>query len=317
MQVNFLYGSKAHIQAYADLIDEAEGHIIASWNVNFIPQPIFSSLLEAKRRGVSISFVVNSVKREQTLAYFDKDEDGEATFSLSETKSHAKFLFVDSKALILGSFNALGEAYEESDDASFRIQGTISQMWPFYMSLYEIYTDLGEEGWGIFEATASLSKFRNPRERQLLQRSFKDGSQIFLLCTLKEHEDFFRLATPQHGKVTIYSPFSSKDNTLKRLKKLENLLKAGTEVHLKVLAQYESELKRLLTQVPSLQSHTKVHVTPSHQKIMVIGEETICVGSLNWLSAAQDEKDPYRNVELSVVVQGLKAEEIIKKYYRS
>jgi len=319
MQLRFLHGTGAHVQAYSDLIDQAEQHIIiASWNINFIPQDIFSSLMEAKRRGVHISFVVNTIKRKQTLTYFnygEEDKDEETTFDLFETKSHAKFIFVDSKSLIIGSFNALGESYEESDDASFMLRGTVNQLWPFYMSIYETYTYIGEDLGGIFDGIATISKARNPGKRPLLQRSFEDGSQIFLLRTIKEHEDFFKLATPHNGKVTIYSPFSTKDNTLKRLKTLDSLLAADTEVHLKVLQQFESGLKRLLSQVPSLKSHTTVDCATSHQKIIILGDSTICAGSLNWLSAAQDSKDPYSNVELSVVLQGPKAEGIIKKHY--
>lgn len=317
MQVRFLHGKNAHITNYAELIQEAEAHIIiASWNVNFISEEIFWSLLEAKRRGVNISFVVNSVVREKTLDYFtDFGEEDDYHFDLFKTKSHAKFIFVDSKSFILGSFNALGESYEESDDASFMIKGTVKQLWPFYMSIYETYTSIGEDLGGIFDGIAMISKVRNPGERRLLQRSFKDGSQIFLLRTIKEHEDFFRLATPNNGKVSIFSPFSTKDNTLKRLQKLESLLKAGTEVHLSVLQQYESGLKRLLDHVPSLKIHAHVHVAASHQKIIVLGDQTICVGSLNWLSAAQDAAEPYSNVELSIVLQGPKAEGVIRKYY--
>jgi hypothetical protein len=319
MQVSFLHGSDDHIEAYSTLIDEAESDIIiASWNVNFIPSDIFSSLLKAKRRGIHIGFIVNSVQREQTLDCFyddEKDEDKETTFTLFTTKSHAKFLFVDSKSLILGSFNALGDAFEESEDASFMIQGTIQQLWPFYMSIYETYTSIEEYPGGIFEGIALISKARNPGERKLLQRSFDDGSQIFLLRTIKEHEDFFRLAVPHNGNVTIYSPFSAKDNTLKRLKKLETLLTGETTIHLKVLQQYESSLNRLLAKIPTLKGRTQVHVATSHQKIVILGDHTICAGSLNWLSAAQDAKDPYGNVELSVVLQGAQAEGIIKSHF--
>ena len=320
MQVSFLHGANAHIQAYSRLIDEAESHIIiASWNVNFISQDIFSSLLDAKKRGVHVGFIVNSVKRKQTLQYFyddgEDEKDKDATFTLFETKSHAKFLFVDGKSLIVGSFNALGDSFEESDDASFRLRGTIQQLWPFYMSIYETYTSIEEYPGGIFDGIALISKARNPGQRSLLQRSFDDGSQIFLLRTIKEHEDFFKLAIPHNGKVTIYSPFSTKDNTLKRLKKLESLLAVGTEIHLKVLQQYENGLNRLLAQAPNLKRHAQVQVATSHQKIIVLGDHTICVGSLNWLSAAQDAKDPYSNVELSVVLQGPKAQGIIESYY--
>jgi len=318
MKVSFLKGTDDQLKAYSKYINKAETDIIlASWNVNYIPELIFSSLMAAKRRGVYISFVVNSVKRKATLDFFENDEEEESTFRLFETKSHAKFLFVDKQYLVLGSFNALGESFEDTEDASFALVGSVPQLWPFYMSLYETYTSLGEDLGGIFDGIAMISKVRNPGTRPLLERRFNDGSRIFLLRTLKEHEDFLKLATPYNGKVTIYSPFSTKDNTFKRLKTLESILPNGTQVHLKVLKQFENGLTRLLSSVPNLKSHAHVDVATSHQKIIALGEETLSVGSLNWLSAAQDEKDLYKNVELSIVLQGSKAAEIIKQYYKN
>lgn len=321
LKISFLQGTDEHIAAYSKCIDEAESHIIvASWNVNFISDLIFKSLMKAKKRGVSISFVVNSVKRKATLNYFyeddqDGDEETDYSFDLFETKSHAKFLFVDSKTLILGSYNALGESFEESQDASFMLKGSIQQLWPFYMSLYETYTSIGEDLRSIFDGIAMLSKARNPGERALLQRSFKDGSRIFLLRTIKEHEDFFKLASPHNRNITIYSPFSTKDNTLKRLRTLESILPMETRVRLKVLGKFESGLKRLLSSVENLKNHASIEVSTSHQKIVIMGDQTICVGSLNWLSAAQNIQDHYRNVELSIVLQGIKAQKIIEEYY--
>lgn len=316
MRVSFLHGTDDHIHAYSHCIDKAEEEIIiASWNVHFIPESIFSSLMGAKKRGVPISFIVNSVKRKATLDYFSDDEEDESTFALFETKSHAKFLFVDKKYLILGSFNALGEPFEENKDSSFKLKGSISQLWPFYMSIYETYTSLGEELGNVFDGIAMISRARYARERNLLQIKFKDNSRILLLRNSKEHEDFFKGATPYSGKITIYSPFSTKDNTLKRLQTLESILPPKTEVCLKVLEKFETSLTRLLSSVPNLKSHARIEVAASHQKVVVVGNDTICVGSLNWLSAAQDEKDPYRNVELSIVLQGPKAEGIIKSRY--
>lgn len=313
MKLSFLYGSNDHLRAYAKAIDEAQGHVImASWNLNFIPQEIFSSLMNAKRRGVAITFVVQSVKHQETLQYFD---DNEASFSLFITKSHAKFLFVDSVALVLGSYNALGDAYEESYDASVFLKGTINQLWPFYMSIYETYTSIGEDLRSIFDGIAMISKVRNPGPRTLLQRSFADQSKITLLRTIQEHEDFLRLATPHNGDVSIYSPFSTKDNTFKRLQGLGKLLPATVKVTLKVLPKFQSGLTRLLSLVPELQNRVTIETAPSHQKIVILGNETLCVGSLNWLSAAQDSDASYSNAEFSVVLQGPKAAKIIKKFY--
>ena len=318
MQVVFVHGTEDHISTYAHCIDAAESHIIiASWNLNFISQRIFSSLMRAKKQEVSISLVVQSVKREETLKHFydDEDSDSEYTFNLFITKSHAKFLLIDSKILVLGSYNALGNSYEESLDSSVMLKGSVQQLWPFYMSIYETYTSISENLGGIFGGIAMISKVRNPGPRPLLQRSFEDGSRIFLLRTVQEHQDFFRLATPYNGDVSIYSPFCIRDNTLKRLQTLEKILPTSMKISLKVLLQFRNGLTTLLTKVPNLQNRVNVETVPSHQKVITLGAETICIGSLNWLSAAQDNTASYWNAELSVVLQGPKAGNIIKKFY--
>lgn len=322
-EVDFLYGKESHIQAYVQCIDSAEEQIIiASWNLNYIQKEIFSSLMRAKRRGVSISIVVQDVKRQQTVDYFDKVEDLKDSvdycFTLHTTKSHAKFLMIDSKNLILGSFNALGDSFEENIDASLKIKGTVQQLWPSYMAIYDTYLALGEDHSQIFDAIAAISRSRYGQPRQLLQQNFDQfESKMTLLRTIKEHEDFLRLAVPYNGDVSIFSPFSTKDNTLKRLQALERLVPSAAKVSLKVLPKFKEGLLSLLPHVPSLEKRVSVESVMSHQKVMILGEETICIGSLNWLSAAQDPKEPYSNVELSIVLQGLKAKGIIQQYYSS
>ena len=324
LEIQYLRGTEDHINAYVDCIDSAEEHvIIASWNLNFIPKAIFSSLMRAKKRQVSISFIVQSVKRKETLSYFQPNDDSssdadsslEYVFELAETKSHAKFLFVDSKTLFLGSYNALGDSYEESDDASFKISGTVEQLWPFYMSIYETYTAIGEDLPKIFDCIASISKLRYTKPRSTLQIRLDDQSKVFLLRTVEEHEEFFKLATPYNGDVSIYSPFSAKDNTLKRMQALDKLLPTGIKVSLKVLPKFKSGLTKILSQVPNLQNRVNIETIDSHQKVVILGEETLCLGSLNWLSAAQDAQAVYSRAELSLVLQGAKANQIIKKYY--
>ena len=317
MQISFLQGEDDHIHTYAKCIDEAKSQIIiASWNLNFIPKKIFSSLIKAKRRKVPIGLIVQSIKREGVLDCFYGDEDSPSGyyFECSETKSHAKFLFVDSKILVLGSYNALGDSYEESLDASIMLKGTEAQLWPFYMSIFETYTSIEEDLSNVFGSNAKMSKFSHTRPRRLLRREFEDGSQIFLLRTIQEHEDFFRLATPYNGDVSIYSPFSTKDNTFKRLQALERILPTTVKVYLKVLPKFRNGLTRLLSKVPNLQNRVSVETANSHQKVVILGSETICVGSLNWLSAAQDQSF-YSNAELSIVLQGPKANNIIKQFY--
>lgn len=317
MQTAFVHGTENHINTYARCIDEAESHIIiASWNLKFIPQEIFSSLMNAKRRGVSISLVVKSVERKETLSYFYNDNsDSEYIFDLFETKSHAKFLFVDSKTLVLGSYNALGNSHEESLDSSILLKGSREQLWPFYMSFYETYISIGEDLRSIFGGIAMISKVRNPGPRSLLQRFFEDGSKIFLLRTVQEHQDFFKLATPYNGDISIYSPFSIRDNTLKRLQTLEEILPTSMKISLKVLPKFRNGLINLLARVPNLQNRVSVETASSHQKVIVLGTETICIGSLNWLSAAQNNQNSYWNAELSIVLQGRKASNIIKEFY--
>lgn len=321
LQVKFVYGSDDHIETYASCIDKAEySIIIASWNLRFIPGRIFTSLMQAKKRGVPISFIVESVVRKETLDYFKAntkdDRSTDYSFSILETKSHAKFLFVenhDSQMLILGSYNALGDAYESSQDASVMLKGSKQQLWPYFMSLYESYAELGKEkATEIFGGIAALSQAKYSKNRPLLQRTLADSSKIFLLRTTQEHEDFFKQATPHNGDITVYSPFSRKDNTLNRLKTLEKILPTDLKVYFRVLAEFKEGILKLLDKVPDLKNRVTVQTTQSHQKIVVLGTETICIGSLNWLSAAQDKN--VSNIEFSIVLQGPQAAQIIQQY---
>ncbi|EKE09072.1 MAG: hypothetical protein ACD_16C00214G0002 [uncultured bacterium] len=320
-KITFLRGTDDHIRVFADLINSARERIIlASWKLGFIPEDIFQALMKAKRNGVSLSFIVNSIQRKETLEPFtdEYDDDFEdSSFVIAETRSHAKFLFVDSQKLVLGSFNALGDSPEESEDASFLIEGSIQQMWPYFMRIRDIYTELDEEETvdSIFGCIAAISSVRyGNRNRFHLQRTLSCGTRIHLLKTVHDHEEFFRLATPSNGHITIYSPFSFRDNTLTRLEFLQKRVPSGVKVTLKVLPEFQPDLTKLLERFPSLKSHTHVESTNSHQKVIILGDETLCIGSLNWLSAAQSAASDYSNLELSLVLQGPKAAEIIREF---
>ncbi len=320
--VKFIKGTDQHLDMYTQLIEKAENDIvIASWKLNFIPPALFRSLMKAKRNGVYISFIVNEIVRPETLDYFyDSDDDlsseeGNPQFSVYLTRSHAKFIVVDKKQLLLGSFNALsGDADENTEDSSLLIRGTINQTWPYYMRIRDTYNDLDEKASDAFGGIAAISSYKYGKRPQL-DRTLRNGTRIHLLKTLKDHNDFFEQAIPNNGAVTLYSPFSTRDNTLHRLKQLEQYVPAETPVILKVLPRYESGLKRLLGLVPGLKQHSQVDTADSHQKILVIGSEIICIGSFNWLSATYKHGTSYENLELSIVLQGPTAANIISRYY--
>ncbi len=311
VNVEFLQGVDDHLSTYSSCIDAAEDQVvIASWALQYIPEEIFTSLLNAKRRGVYIAFIVQSIKNESVLNYFP-DED---KFYLMETKSHAKFLSVDSTTLVLGSFNALQSSDEETEDVSVLFSGTIKQMWPFYMSIYESYTFMVEEAPAVFGSNASISRYKNlGKNRWLLQRQIGPESRVILLRTLEEHEDFFEKGLASNGDVTICSPFSAKNNALNRLKALDRIVLQPNKIALRVLPHFEQKLAHILDQVPALKSRTRISVSPSHQKVIILGLESICIGSLNWLSAVQDSSHPCSYVELSVLIQGPKAADMIKR----
>ncbi|HQS85082.1 MAG TPA: hypothetical protein PLY23_09375 [Alphaproteobacteria bacterium] len=189
-------------------------------------------------------------------------------------------------------------------------------MWPYFMRIRDVYTELDEEEKinGIFGGIAALSSAKYGK-RNHLSRTLSCSTQIYLLKTVRDHEEFFRWALPVNGHIAIYSPFSTHDNTLARLRFLERMVPYETRVSLKVLPKFHAGLTRLLERTPGLKRHVQIESICSHQKAIILGEETICVGSLNWLSGAQSADNSYRNLELSVVLQGPKARQIIKGFY--
>jgi hypothetical protein len=149
----------------------------------------------------------------------------------------------------------------------------------------------------------------------LLQKTLDDNSStITLLRNISEHDSFFKSLDVVGKSVTIYSPFVS-DNVQRMLSTLCDIVPPEIVVHLKVLPQFEEKLGVILSTNIELCNRFVVDISQSHQKIIVLGDDIICVGSMNWLSHSTSHNRS--NIELSFILCGNKAKEIIKCHYAS
>lgn len=324
-EIRFIRGRENHISQMLHLIEGAEEEIlIACWKLKFMPPELLSALMTAKRRGVLLSFFVNEVENETAADYFEENSE-EASDSDEEsqpgttfkTKTHAKFFFVDQRKAMFGSFNAFdsSEGIEDSN-SSFLIQGTIRQMWPFYMGLYHSYKAIGDRSEEGFCTIAGISTLSGFSRNGPYNRNLSDGSKIWFLTTLEEHNQFFNLAVrtaQQH--VRIYSPFIYEENATKRLETLHANLPPNTRLFLYTLPKNEAKLRRILDKSGALKARTMIRVGNFHDKLVIIDQHTMCVSSLNALSAALEETSLHKNVETSVVLQGPRARSLIVQHF--
>jgi phosphatidylserine/phosphatidylglycerophosphate/cardiolipin synthase-like enzyme len=302
MEISFLHGLENHIREYERLISNAKNQIIiASWTICYIPPTIYKRLAEAKERGIRISFIVGN----------DKSGKGNQFYTF-ETVTHSKFLIVDFETLIVGSFNALCES--DGLDSSIKISGNVKELWPFVMSIYETYTTISDinEIRRVFGDSVHTSRSKQNHPRKFFTMKKLDEDLIILLRNKKEHDMFFEVISSEKS-IIIFSPFFTKSAAKQRIKILNKNLPTNGQVVFNVRKNDMNILNNMLSRFPKTNSFN-VRNCESHQKIIIVNDDLICVGSLNWLSMPQNLKDDDSNVEFSIVIHGLKAKEIIKNF---
>ncbi|OFW74532.1 MAG: hypothetical protein A2W46_00940 [Alphaproteobacteria bacterium RIFCSPHIGHO2_12_42_13] len=321
--IKFIAGRRQHIKEITRLVDNAEYEIlIACWKLQHIPRSLLSSLMKAKNKGIKLNFFVSEVENETAANYFeetqdetDDSEDEINSFTTYVTKTHAKFVLVDNKKGIFGSFNAFDSRRNDDSDSSFKISGTINQMWPFSIGLYHAYKSIGDGCEKGFGGIVAISAEKNQKKLGPVCRTIRDGSRLWFLTNLQEHEDFFRKVCVPHGdykQVHIFSPFIYEDNARSRLKELNDKLPKSTKLYLHTRPEFKEKLESIVNASDSLREKTTIRVGDFHDKLMIIDRETLCVGSLNWMSFTRVPESSHNNIEVSIVLQGPLAQSTIE-----
>ena len=304
--VEYIRGLDEHLDLLEDLIHSARVKLeVFSKTLNFLPDNIFNALKDARRRNVNIILTVQDVKSE--VAYNSLEYIG---VQINEDrKTHTKFVFVDDKVSVIGSFNFLD--YNQDKEEYFGICDCSLKI-----------SDLDNSGFakqirGKIYQNMILIESNKDLPIYLLRKQLGNSS-ITLLPNSFQHEDFLKyMLRAAKKRVTIYSPFITSRNAEKRLKLIADEIHQGVKLVLHINPQNRKLLEWILTKTPKLKHMTEIKESIFHRKTLFVDpnmdDAYLCEGSFNWLSATQDKGSEYYKQETSVVLSGPIARDFIRE----
>ncbi|MCA0369861.1 MAG: phospholipase D-like domain-containing protein [Proteobacteria bacterium] len=283
-----------------------------------VTQGLGEAIIAATSRGVQVYIYYDNKPYFLGEAYGIWAHLEECCARLGAISTHAKCVVRDDDLVAVGSYNWLGPPFEGGSNASFLMEGAhtsalkqdILQCIRFYQS----------------------RKHANKRG----QKSFLQNTGVFSAKAypLGGGASFYTLTTPEAHHKTLHDVFEGARERIVlvspfvRLKQLQSLL---GEEHINELE--ERCVSTTLICLPSPCSHTEEEKEPIfaylerlsetyphfsfetregvHTKALVADNDFICVGSLNWLSAAADISQPFHKFEMSVALKGVAAKPLI------
>lgn len=301
-KVSHVSGSEEHFNLLKKSLDSAKKEIlITTHSITWIPSDVFDLLKDAVCRNVKIHIIYNHNIPEKVEDFFMDTE----SIRLENNKIHAKYLVVDRKIFVIGSFNWLDFTKTNDDDieeCSFKISKNEN-----YVNRLrgKVYSEI-------------ISNRKGPSEKEwdfLKLPISPDSSNMLLLTTLFDHENFLLSACRDaKRKIEVYSPFVTYKNAIKRINNIADILnkdaQSNVRLHLFVGEKYY-ELSNFIKNHRILRKNTDIDLEYFHRKTLVIDDELISEGSFNWLSSASNLESEYHNHDASLVLKGPVARDII------
>ncbi|MBA4119037.1 MAG: hypothetical protein C0514_09135 [Candidatus Puniceispirillum sp.] len=283
-----------------------------------VTQDLGEAIIAATTRGVKVYIYYDNRPYFLGEAYGIWTHLEECCARLGAISTHAKCVVRDDDLVAVGSYNWLGPPFEGGRNVSFFMEGPHAP---------NIKKD-------ILQCIRFYQSRKHANERG--EQSFLRDTRVFSAkaCPLGGDASFYTLTTPEsHHKmlhevferarqrIVLVSPFV-------RLERLQSLL--GEE---RINELEERCVSMALICLPHPCSHTEEEKEPIfaylerlrkayphfsfetrdgiHTKALVADNDFICVGSLNWLSAAADISQPFHKFEMSVALRGETAKPLI------
>lgn len=311
-----------HINLLVSAFSSASRNIlITSFGINyktFQVADLFHLIPMARSRGVMIYIYWNDQHDiERGLCDF-LQRNG---VRLDQAFTHSKILAVDDNLIAIGSFNWLSgidDRYPDNSNGSIVCCG-------------DICTELKQELWKHIKHYRDLQfgrfwqaeKFeRNPDNSSSLEYKIKENSTLTYIPSLEQHQLFLQkiFTTAQH-RIIICSPFISYNGVFAEdihPGLLRQTAQRGVEIFFICLHDAPSLPK--FREFLKLAHSPNIHLIPAagfHLKTVIVDNQTITEGSFNWLSAVRDSTSDSHNHEVTLVVDGHMAKELIAHFYRS
>ncbi|MBA2368008.1 MAG: hypothetical protein H0V82_03180 [Candidatus Protochlamydia sp.] len=292
-KIKHISDSVQHFELLQKIFTIAKDHLlITSHTVSWLPEDIYELFLDAVDRGIKINVIYNTDIDPRIEEFFENNG-----IRYEQNSIHAKYLIVDKKQFVVGSYNWLD--FRNIDDSSIGESGDRS----FKISKNEKYVhQLRGKVWSEI-----ISHREEPSEKK---GDFKklsisgDSSNLTLLTTLFDHEDFLlKACRDAKRKIEIHSPFVTYANATKRLSDIAKILSNNVRIDLYV-GEGLDKLKGFIKNHSVLINNTHIYLDDFHRKTLIIDDELISEGSFNWLSSSNSLASEFHNHDASLVVKG-------------
>ena len=280
---------------------------------------IYQSLANARRQGVRIYIYWNDHKPiDRRVSQFLDEWD----IHFDQAYTHSKFLMIDKRKIVIGSFNWLSENlnYQQSANGSLVTEGTYADtlgedIWQHLMHYRQLQ-------YGHYRQARCFD--RDPDNQDSPSYKLAENSYFTYLPTLEEHQNYlFYVIKEAKNKVIVCSPFISQwveEDILVEL--LRPVLRRGVNLYFVynpgTISRTESN--QLFNHLGSLARDKHFHLIPIHDfhlKTIIVDDVEIAEGSFNWFSATRDRAHEHHNHEATAIVDGDCAIPLIQHFYDS
>ena len=326
--INYLTGSGYHSKHLLEGIKKSKESIIITTymlDINKKYHPKLCKQLEsASHRGVDITIYFNHYHENEWRSERTQEIFSSITHKLYHIGNHAKGFIIDNNQFCMGSFNWLSDYNDknkddESEDSieniSLILNGELSRdlanEFASYARKYQSMTinssnrDTEAYGGHLFgdKHNTFNNLFKEDERYKNIERSIDLNNYITLLTTPNQHFEFMINAfKASQIKIEIHSPFISTipKELEERLpkEKIKLFTRAGKK--LKICYSKDIDASLLKGHLDNFTNGIKmenVKLSPRtmHQKLFLIDNNTIAIGSFNWLSSPFEIADGKNN----------------------
>lgn len=272
-------------------------------------------LLHALEKGVRIYFYIND---KYDIPEHLKQFCDETKIKIDNMWTHSKIIAIDKACVSMGSFNWLSgvnQRYAGSDNGSvvFRdhcCEDLISSVWEHFRFYRHLQAGRGRQS----------QTFSQDRRNFHCVEFEDEESMVTYMPSPEAHQFYLGKAIERVDEsIVICSPFINAQSLERNFPQRFLYQIANNNIALVFVVQEGQNtgaLEAKLGQVRGLHASI-VKEGRLHLKTIVMDDNEISCGSLNWLSAVRDRDHQSHNHEASLAVWGEDAEPLVKSFYES
>jgi hypothetical protein len=321
LNANRLTSEQEHLSFLRKAIDTAVWDVLITCNNVSYPKMkntgLFQSIRNAKERGVAVSIYFKDL-----CEFEGHDEElnllASCCTQFEAISNHAKCIAVDRNLAAVGSYDWLSNTWGKN--SSFIITGGCALS--LCNDIRQGLTFYGDIKYGNTKGINTFLKDSDAHSTSKYQ--YEEGQYYYTLRSPEAHDLMFAEVIDKARKnVVIHSPFIrlEKLRTTLTLNLLDTLSRKGVRLRLITLPtpcnrpvsesdeifDYLNYLRKLFPNFFNYEVQRDLHA-----KTLISDDDFCCEGSLNWLSAVNDDSQEANQCEISVALRGVLATQLLQ-----